>query len=182
MHKTLTHALVALVVGTTGVGAKPVPVQPVPTKVPETPTEPHLYSKDVIRPSAHWAHTSAPKRRNFEVGPASWYGDDFDGRATASGESFDMYDLTCAHPRLPFGTWLRDTNLKNGRAVDVRVNDRGPMVHGRIIDLSYQAAEELGFHGRGVQRVRVEVVHPKTVAQASAKSLALVTSSAIALR
>lgn len=162
MRKTLTHALIAVLFGTGGIGSKPVPSQPAPAK-PE-PSEPPTFSKDVTRPSSHLMSVKAGKGRNFEVGPASWYGEDFDGQTTASGEVFDMYDLTCAHPRLPFGTWVKVTNLKNGRAVEVRVNDRGPLVPGRIIDLSYQAAEELGFHGRGMARVRVEVVHPRTVA------------------
>ncbi len=165
MRKTLTHALIAVFFGTGGIGSKPVPSQAVPANTPD-PKEPQIFSKDATKRSAHLVSVSrnSNKRRNFEVGPASWYGKDFDGQTTASGEVFDMYDLTCAHPRLPFGTWVRVTNLKNGRSVEVRVNDRGPMVEGRIIDLSYQAAEELGFHGRGMARVKVEVVHPSVVA------------------
>jgi len=77
----------------------------------------------------------------YQIGTASWYGDDFEGKTTASGEPFNMYDLTAAHPTLPLGSWVKVTNLRNGRAVVVRVNDRGPVVPGRIIDVSYSAAE-----------------------------------------
>jgi rare lipoprotein A len=100
----------------------------------------------------------------YQVGTASWYGEDFDGRETASGETYDMYDLTAAHPTLPLGTWVKVTNLRNGRAVNVRINDRGPIVPGRIIDLSYGAAQALNFGDRGLQRVRLDVMHARQVA------------------
>jgi rare lipoprotein A (peptidoglycan hydrolase) len=103
-----------------------------------------------------------------EVGTASWYGEDFDGRETASGETYNMYDLTAAHPTLPLGTWVKVTNLRNGRAVAVRINDRGPIVPGRIIDLSYGAAMALNFGEHGLQRVRLDVVHPRQVAMLEA--------------
>ena len=96
----------------------------------------------------------------YQVGTASWYGSDFEGRQTASGELYDMYDLTAAHPTLPLGTWVRVTNLHNGRRVYVRINDRGPIVPGRIIDLSYSAAQVLHFKNKGLQRVRLDVVTP----------------------
>jgi rare lipoprotein A len=76
----------------------------------------------------------------YQVGTASWYGEYFEGRTTASGEPYNMHDLTAAHPTLPLGSWVRVTNLRNGRVVYVRINDRGPIVPGRIIDLSYGAA------------------------------------------
>lgn len=93
----------------------------------------------------------------YQVGTASWYGSYFEGRPTASGEPYDMYDLTAAHPTLPLGTWVRVTNLHNGRRIYVRVNDRGPIVPGRIIDLSYGAAEALHFTEKGLQRVRLDI-------------------------
>lgn len=96
--------------------------------------------------------------RPFQIGTASWYGEDFDGKPTASGEPFNMYDLTAAHPTLPLGTLVKVTNLRNRRAVVVRVNDRGPVVPGRIIDLSYGAAKVLKFKAQGIQRVRLDVV------------------------
>jgi rare lipoprotein A len=100
----------------------------------------------------------------YQVGTASWYGSDFMGRATASGEPYNMYDLTAAHPSLPLGSLVRVTNLNNGRNVVVRVNDRGPVVDGRIIDLSYSAARALKFREQGIQRVRLDLVQPETVA------------------
>lgn len=109
--------------------------------------------------------TRKAKTKPYQVGTASWYGDYFEGRPTASGEPFDMYDLTAAHPTLPLGSYVRVTNLRNGRAVVVRVNDRGPVVEGRIIDLSYNAARVLGFKDRGLQQVRVDLVHAQTYAQ-----------------
>lgn len=75
-----------------------------------------------------------------------------------------MYDLTAAHPSLPLGTWVRVTNLHNGRTVTVRINDRGPIVPGRIIDVSYSAAHALQFKEQGLQRVRLDIVHPQMVA------------------
>lgn len=94
--------------------------------------------------------TAAP---SVATGRASWYGRFHHGRRTASGERFDMYALTAAHRTLPLGTRLRVVNLENGRAVDVRINDRGPVIHDRIIDLSYAAARRLGGVEAGVFRV-----------------------------
>jgi len=88
-------------------------------------------------------------------GLASFY---TEGSRTASGERFDTHQLTAAHPTLPFGTRLRVTNVATGRSVTVRVNDRGPYVPGRIVDVSYSAAESLGMVGRGVAKVKLDVV------------------------
>jgi rare lipoprotein A len=88
-------------------------------------------------------------------GFASFYAE---GQRTASGERFDAHELTAAHPTLPFGTRLRVTNVATGRSVTVRVNDRGPYVRGRIVDVSYAAAESLGMVGRGVAKVKLDVV------------------------
>jgi rare lipoprotein A len=103
---------------------------------------------------------SAPKNHHpwREVGTASWYGAAFQGRRTANGERFDMTNLTCAHPTLPMGTWIKVTNLHNRRIAFVRVNDRGPMVEDRIVDLSLGAAHVLRLHGVG--RVRLEALAP----------------------
>jgi rare lipoprotein A len=95
-----------------------------------------------------------------QTGRASWYGAFHQGRLTASGEAYDMNQLTAAHPTLPLGTRLQVTNLKNGRSVEVRVNDRGPVVDGRIIDLSYAAAARIGAVSDGVVPVRVRVLTP----------------------
>jgi rare lipoprotein A len=89
---------------------------------------------------------------------ASWYGRDFHGDHTASGERFDQGELTAAHPTLPIGTRVRVTNLANGRSVVVRINDRGPFTRGRMIDVSHRAAHGLGMLQRGTARVRIEVV------------------------
>jgi len=89
-------------------------------------------------------------------GVASFY---TEGTQTASGEKFDTHELTAAHPSLPFGTRLRVTNVATGRSVTVRVNDRGPYVPGRVVDVSYSAAESLGMVGKGVANVRLDVVH-----------------------
>ena len=104
-----------------------------------------------------------------EVGEASWYGRYHQGRRTASGERFDMNKLTAAHPTLPLGTEARVTNLENGKSVEVTVNDRGPYVKGRAIDLSAKAAQELGMKRRGIATVHIEVLPdsaPEEVAEA----------------
>src|SRR6266404_1002481 len=101
----------------------------------------------------------AASTKPYQIGTASWYGDYFQGKTTASGEPYDMYDLTAAHPTLPLGSWVRVTNLRNGRAVVVRITDRGPIVPGRIIDLSYNTARVLHFGSKGLQRVRLDVVN-----------------------
>ncbi|HBB41833.1 MAG: septal ring lytic transglycosylase RlpA family lipoprotein [Nitrospirae bacterium CG18_big_fil_WC_8_21_14_2_50_70_55] len=93
-----------------------------------------------------------------ERGVASWYGRPFHGRPTASGETFDMDRLSCAHKTLPLGTVVRVTNLATGQKLDLRVNDRGPYIHGRIIDCSRAAARSLGFFGAGITPVEIEVV------------------------
>src|SRR6266581_2810271 len=113
---------------------------------------------DKITPTAAGGRLNG---RPYQVGTASWYGEDFDGKPTASGEPFNMYDLTAAHPSLPLGTMVRVTNLRNRKAVVVRINDRGPIVAGRIIDVSYSAAKVLKFQGQGIQRVRLDVVPPR---------------------
>jgi rare lipoprotein A len=93
-----------------------------------------------------------------ERGDASYYAQDFHGRKTASGETFDMNDLTAAHPSLAMGTRVRVTNLDNGRAVVVRINDRGPFARGRVIDVSYAAATKLDMIATGVAPVKLEVL------------------------
>ncbi len=111
------------------------------------------------------AHKKAAGKQPYQVGTASWYGSDFVGKPTASGEPYDMYEMTAAHPTLPLGTYVQVTNLRNGRAVVVRINDRGPVVDGRIIDVSYNAARALNFKNQGLQRVRLDIIQPpQTVA------------------
>lgn len=93
-----------------------------------------------------------------QTGIASWYGPEFHGQPTSSREIFNMYDLTAAHNSLPLGTYVMVTNLENGKAVVVRINDRGPFVKGRVIDLSYAAARALDMVGPGTAEVRIEVL------------------------
>ncbi len=106
---------------------------------------------------------------NVQRGLASWYGPEFHGKVTSNKELYDMYDLTAAHPTLPFGTYVKVTNLDNGRSVVVRINDRGPFVKGRIIDLSYAAAVQLGMSGPGVVPVVVEVLKKYSPKKSSQK-------------
>jgi len=107
---------------------------------------------------------SSCSRHQFKTAPAvmtgraSWYGPNFHGKTTSSQEVFDMYDMTAAHKTLPFGTYVMVTNLNNGRSVKVRINDRGPFISGRVIDLSYAAAKVLGMVGPGVVPVRIEIL------------------------
>lgn len=97
-----------------------------------------------------------------ETGIASWYGPDFHGKRTANGEIYDQNELTAAHRTLQMPSFVRVTNLENGRSIVVRINDRGPFKHGRIIDLSKRAADLLGFRGKGTARVRLEVLEKES--------------------
>jgi rare lipoprotein A len=107
-------------------------------------------------PSPAPAQPAAERPIFTQEGIASWYGRVHDGRKTASGDIYDMNALTAAHRNLPFGTVVRVTNLDNGRMAKVRINDRGPYVDSRIIDLSAQAARALGMRQSGTARVRIE--------------------------
>ncbi len=99
-----------------------------------------------------------------ETGVASWYGHPYHGRASASGEIYDMERMTAAHRTLPFGTWVRVRNLDNARTVDVRINDRGPFFDGRVIDVSRAAAEAIGLLVPGTAKVRLEVIAAPAIA------------------
>jgi rare lipoprotein A len=94
----------------------------------------------------------------YQVGVASWYGPGFQGKPTANGELYDMYSFTAAHKTLPFGTVVKVVDLETGRSVVVRINDRGPFVPGRIIDLSYAAAEALGMVEKGTAKVGLVIL------------------------
>ncbi len=98
--------------------------------------------------------------RVVQYGIASWYGGEFHGRATSSGEIYDMYQLTCAHNSFQLGTMVMVTNLENGRSLELKVNDRGPFVKNRIIDISYAAAKMLDIWGKGTALVKVEGLGP----------------------
>lgn len=131
-----------------------------------------LSPKSEARPPAYLGPLSAiAKIPRGEVGMASWYGIDRQGKPTASGEIFDNKRLTAAHRMLPFGATIRVTNLKNLASTLLRINDRGPGVSGRLINVSSAAAKELGFLNAGLARVEVDVVSfPNTCAQHSSSS------------
>lgn len=118
------------------------------------------------KPKANSNKTNHKARRWLQVGVASWYGSQFEGRTTAGGERFDMNQMTCAHPTLPMGTWLRVTNLRNRRATYVRVNDRGPVLDGRIVDLSFAAARAVGLSGLGKVKLEIVLENDPELAQA----------------
>ncbi|MGC2120720.1 MAG: septal ring lytic transglycosylase RlpA family protein, partial [Candidatus Acidiferrales bacterium] len=122
------------------------PAATAPGSAPERPATPHR------------AAPSAVPGEYTEEGVASWYGPQFNGRRTSDGEVYDMYQLTAAHRTLPFNAVVRVTNLHNGKEVNVRINDRGPFVANRVIDLSYSAAKAIGMVGPGTAEVRLDVV------------------------
>src|SRR5258707_1716848 len=149
MRRRLAHGLaLALLVASLGAAQGPNNSEAPPAPVNPAQTKPKVSN-----------HTGKPSA--YQVGTASWYGEYFDGKPTASGEDYDMYDMTAAHPTLPLGSYVRVTNLRNGKAVIVRVNDRGPVVPDRIIDLSYGAAQALQFKEKGLQRGRLDLVETR---------------------
>jgi len=111
-----------------------------------------------LPPVASWRPAGVPGSRYVEVGTASWYGPGFHGNRTSSGEIYNQRDMTAAHQTLPLGTRVMVTNLENSRSVEVRINDRGPFVKGRVLDLSYAAARELDLIGPGTAEVRIESI------------------------
>lgn len=154
MRPVLTTLVIATLI--TGLGAAPRPRKS-DAKAKATSTTRLHRSK---------AHTN-DRAKAYQVGRASWYGKHFHGKKTASGERYDMFQFTAAHQRLPLGTMVKVTNLRNQRWVIVRVNDRGPVPKSRIIDLSYGAAQILGLRADGVERVRLDVVQPDEIASAA---------------
>jgi len=102
--------------------------------------------------------TSQPKPLAVWECVTSWYGEEFDGQPTATGETYDMYAITAAHPTLPLGSIIRIVNVRNQRSQVVRINDRGPYIEGRELDVSYEVARRLGFDERGLAKVRLELL------------------------
>jgi rare lipoprotein A len=151
---TIAGALLAIVMGVASAqtvapadhsNATPIPVSTNATA-----------KKATVKGRHHW----------YQLGVASWYGRFFQGKKTASGQPYDEYAMTCAHRTLPLGSVLRVTNLRNHKSVVVLVNDRGPVPEDRVIDLSYAAANTLGFSDRGLAPVKVELISaPTEVAQ-----------------
>jgi rare lipoprotein A (peptidoglycan hydrolase) len=121
-----------------------------------------LSARSEARPSESMAYAkyNAPKPKSVDraVGVASWYGEAFQGNPTASGEPYDMNELTAANRSLPLGTQIKVTNLRNHRTLLLRVNDRGPYIPGRFLDVSKRAARQLGFEYAGLAKVQIEVV------------------------
>src|SRR5712671_1424423 len=157
MSKRIAHGLaIALSIVSLGAGAAQRPTRSESSKAQAITKQAAV---EVVVPASAVSKTKSKADKPYQVGTASWYGSYFQGKATASGEPYNMYDMTAAHPTLPLGSWVRVTNLHNGRAVTVRINDRGPIVPGRIIDLSYNTARVLQFESQGLQRVRLDVVN-----------------------
>jgi rare lipoprotein A len=157
MNRVLSILAAALCMAA-NVGAAPVPNHQQPqVKTSAIPMAPNSAQNQKTQKS------SKAEPKPYQVGSASWYGKQFHGRTTASGEDFDMFEFTAAHRKLPLGTFVKVTNLKNGKWIIVRVNDRGPYVGNRIMDLSYSAARMLNFRD-GVERVRIDLVQPENVA------------------
>ena len=122
-----------------------------------------VYMKETPPPEAKSTLPEKIEKREtkeIQYGVASWYGPDFHGKATSSGEIYDMYQLTCAHNTLSLGTMVIVTNLENGKSLELKVNDRGPFAKDRIIDLSYAAASILGVYDKGTAWVKVETIGP----------------------
>jgi rare lipoprotein A len=147
------------------------------SNVPDAVPRDEPYRPANLKPYAVSGVTYTPLtnvRGYRERGVASWYGKQFHGNPTASGEAYDMYAMTAAHRTLPLPSYVRVTNLQNGRSVVVRVNDRGPFLHNRLIDLSYAAAGKLGVIGTGTAMVEVEDASPgaTTVAERSSVPVA----------
>mgnify|MGYP001555253105 CR=1 FL=1 len=124
-----------------------------------TPTQPGYKIGQPYQVNGMWYYPQEDPNDD-QTGIASWYGDPFHGHATANGEVYDQNELTAAHQTLPLPTYVRVTNLENGRAVVVKINDRGPFVNGRIIDLSRRAAQLLGMDRQGTAKVRVQALKP----------------------
>lgn len=150
-------AVLALAAASPAAFALEVDVPGAPQAAFETPAPPQAPPQPQPQEAAE---TPAEKLKEIQRGVASWYGRRFHGRRTASGEVYDMDGLTAAHPSLPFGTVVRVQSLVNGRTVDVRINDRGPHIRRRIIDLSRGAAQALGLieSGSGTKPVSISVL------------------------
>ncbi|MDQ2076278.1 septal ring lytic transglycosylase RlpA family protein [Marinimicrobium sp. ABcell2] len=140
--------------------AQPVDLSHVPDAVPRQEVRTRAGNSNPYTVLGRTYHLLDDETDYKERGIASWYGKKFHGRYTSNGEVYDMYAMTAAHKKLPIPSYVRVTNLDNGRSVVVRVNDRGPFHDGRIIDLSYAAAQRLGFVDQGTAPVEVEIIVP----------------------
>ena len=160
------HLLLVFLAVTAGCGLQPVVYKPSPEPAKKA-VPPERVKKAVPKPyrvGSVWYQPIAEAKGFRQRGIASWYGDKFHGKRTSSGEIYNMHDMTAAHKTLPLGTRVRVTNIGDDRFVDVRINDRGPFVRKRIIDLSYAAAKKLGIVGPGTGPVEVVVLRPPVMA------------------
>lgn len=163
LNTVLAVWLSAVLTGCAGYSLVRVP-HPLPTSGLEEPGR----AREIPPPASPASPPAAPgnpalsygpgQSKDEQVGVATYYGPDFHGRRTASGERFNMYAMTAAHRTLPFNTKVKITNLDNDKVAYVRINDRGPFQKNRIIDLSRAAAKELGFEQKGTARVRIEIL------------------------
>jgi rare lipoprotein A (peptidoglycan hydrolase) len=128
--------------------------------VPTPPQEAQKTPGEKIKPRQEVTRDEVKEKKVYQTGIASWYGEKFHGRRTANGEVYNMYKLTAAHKTLPFNTLLKVKNLNNGKEVLVRINDRGPFIKGRIIDLSYKAACGIGLDIEGTAPVALKITKP----------------------
>jgi rare lipoprotein A len=150
---------------------------PNPTSVANAVPRPEPLSRIGNAPYEVYGVTYVPMRKvsvgHVETGEASWYGRKFHGRNTSNGDVYDMFGMTAAHKTLPLPTYLQVRNLANGHEVVVRVNDRGPFLGGRILDLSYMAAQKLGVVATGTAKVRIEVIDGPVPAKTPVQSITL---------
>jgi rare lipoprotein A len=160
-------AILLLMLLLAGCGSSPKKIEPVagddtmPDAVPRVEPKAKYGNMDSYVVYGRTYHTMDTSRGHVERGVASWYGQKFHGRKTSSGERYDMYQMTAAHKTLPLPTYARVTNLENGRSAVVKINDRGPFVDDRIIDLSFAAAKKLGVVQKGTARVEVASIDPR---------------------
>ena len=193
-HRRVPRAVVGLIIASTLAGCGSQPTQRT-GRIPSgdaiinpdrgTRGNPPVY--EVMGQRYYVLDTSSGYHEN---GMASWYGSDFHGRPTSSGEPYDMYAMTAAHKTLPIPTWVEVTNLRNGRSVIVKVNDRGPFVDGRIIDMSYAAAQSLGMVRAGTAPVAVRalgepaaaprIISAQVVSEPSPNRFAIISEAAAA--
>jgi len=164
---------VALLAGACSNSCQIAALPPLPDPYLDQPAPPHARARGVYKVGdpyriAGVVYTPQVDYRYDRTGVASWYGHPFHGRLTANGERYDQDELTAAHQTLPLPSVVRVTNLENGRSLVLRINDRGPFVDGRIVDVSRKAAKLLRFHKKGTTRVRVEVLEKESREAAAA--------------
>ena len=166
MRRYLVFLSTLLLIGASGCVPRPIyrsdtALAPPPRRSASRGTTSRSQPPAVVRPT-QTAHPVDPQNIStanaYQIGVSSYYGEQFHGRKTANGEVFNMYKLTAAHRVLPLGTIAKVTNLSNGRWVVVKVNDRGPFIEGRILDLSFAAALELEMVQAGTMKVMIEIV------------------------